>query len=422
MLDVLEAAEPGQIAAASTAGPVAVDRPSVAPKWRLRVDRLARTRSLLARTEAFGPVLVVAMVLVLIIGSGFSAQPGDPTVFVHFGRYFVNVLHPPPGAVIAPRTGYDGQYFWALAQDPLLLHGRTLATIPGYRLDRILYPAFAYALALGRVAAIPWTLLAVNVGAVLALTAAFGSYARRRGWSAWWALAVGLLPGLQFGVLGDLSGPLAMAFMLGGLMAWQQKQRWLAASLLSLAVLTREPMLLAVGAVGIEALAQWWARRHEPGALSQSARAVLPVLALPGAAFLAWQAYVYSRHAPGTLPPGSAFQWPLVSLLDQVGSAIRGGPSLSDVWDLAYLAAIAAGIAAAFRLIRDGVTAPAVAALLFGLLVLVLPFGSDWGYARETAPLFAALLLGGLERANRPAVAVCVAVGCLGALIPFTVA
>jgi hypothetical protein len=376
----------------------------------------------LGRTQAFGPVLVVAMVLVLIIGAGFSARPGDPTVFVHFGRDFVNLTHPPPGAVIAPRTGYDGQYFWALAQDPLLLHSRTVATIPGYRLDRIVYPALAYALATGHVAAIPWTLLAVNVGAVLALTAVFATYARRRGWSAWWALAVGLLPGLLLGTLADLAGPLAVTFMLGGLMAWESKKRWLAAGLLSLAVLTREPMLLAVAAIAIEAAAHWWTRRREPGALSRSMRAVLPVLALPVAAFLAWQAYVYSRHAPGTLPPGSAFQWPLVSLLDQASSAVGGGPTRSDVWDLAYLAAIAAGIVAAFRLIRQGITAPAVAALLFGLMVLVLPFGSDWGYTRETAPLFAVLLLGGLGSRTRPAIAVCVTVGGLGALIPFMIA
>jgi hypothetical protein len=421
-LDVLDAAEPAQIAAASTAGPVALARPSVSPKWRIGIGPLARARSLLARTEAFGPVLVVSMVLVLIIGAGFSARPGDPTVFVHFGRDFVSVLHPPTGAVIAPRTGYDGQYFWALAQDPLLLHSRTVAAIPGYRLDRIVYPALAYALAVGRVNAIPWTLLAVNVGAVLALTAAFGSYARRRGWSAWWALAVGLLPGLQFGILGDLGGPLAVTFMLGGLMAWERKQRWLAAGLLTLAVLTREPMLLAVAAIAIEAVVQWWGRRHEPGALSRSARAVLPAVALPGAAFLAWQAYVSSRHAPGTLPPASAFQWPLVSLLDQATGTVRGGPSLSNVWDLAYLAAIGAGIAAAFKLIRRGISAPAVAAVLFGVLVLILPYGTDWGYARETAPLFAVLLLGGLDRAARPAIAVCLAVGGLGALIPFMVA
>lgn len=423
MLDVWDAADPRQLAAGTAAGSAAVDRGSVTAGWpeRAGAKLMPRAQSVLVRTQAIGPVLVVAAVLAMILGAGFLAGRGNPTVFVHFGHQFVRATQPPPGALIARGTGYDGQYFWTLARDPLLLHGRTLAALPGFRLQRILYPALAYALAGGRADLIPWTLLAVNVIAVLGLTAAFARYARGRGRSGWWALAVGLLPGLQFATLADLSGVLAIALTLGGLMAWEGERRWAAAGLLAFAVLTREAMLLAVAAIAVDAGARWWPRRRDRDALRRSARLVWPALALPVAAFLSWQAYIRLRQAPSSLPPISAFQWPLVSLMRQAGQLFAGRPTVSNLWDLAYLVAILTGIVAAFALVRRRISAPAVAAVLFGLMVPILSLSSEWGYTRESTPLFASLLLGGLAGRMRPAIRVCVVVAALGAVIPFVI-
>ncbi|HEX8977583.1 MAG TPA: hypothetical protein VF781_13825 [Solirubrobacteraceae bacterium] len=423
MLDVWDAPE-AQIAPGSAATAAALDRASVTLGWLERpgLGLATRARSVLVRTQAFGPVLVVASVLAMILAAGFLAGRGNPTVFVHFGSQYVGATHPPRGAVIVRGSGYDGQYFWALARDPLLLHHRTAAQVPSFRLQRIVYPALAYVLAAGRADALPWTLLAINVMTVLGLTAAFARYARGRGESGWWGLAVGLLPGLQFATLADLSGVLAVALTLGGLMAWERERRWTASGLLATAALTREAMLLAVAAIAIEAIAQWWPRRRAPGALRRSTQAVWPVLALPATAFLTWQAYLHLRQAPSALPPLSAFQWPVLSLMRQAGRLLAGGLTVSNLWDLAYLAAILAGIVAAVGLVRRRLTAPAVAAVLFGLMMLILSFGSDWGYTRESAPLFATLLMGGLASRMRPAIAICVTVAALGVVIPFVVA
>jgi hypothetical protein len=384
---------------------------------------LSRARVVLARTQTFGPALVVAMVLGLAVGPGVAAFRGNPTGFVRFGREFVPVTHPPAGAVIDRWTGYDGQYFWVLALDPLLARHRTVAAFSdqGFRLGRIGYPALAYALAGGQEDAVPWSLLAVNVIAVLALTLAFAVHAQRRGWSGWWALGVGLLPGLLFVTMGDLSGAVAVAFMLGGLMACERDRRWLAAGLLGAAGLTREPMLLAVVAVAVEAGARWWPVRRSPGALRRTVGAVWPVLVIPAVVFLAWRGYVQVRLGSGTMPPATAFELPMFGLLRQIPGALQGGLTVTGIWDLAYLAGIFAGIGAALALVRRTLSAPAVAAALFGLVLLVLPFGSDWGYARESTPMFAALLLAGLGTRTRPAITVGVAVSVLGALVPLMV-
>jgi hypothetical protein len=131
---------------------------------------------------------------------------------------------------------------------------------------------------------------------------------------------------------------------------------------------------------------------------------------------------VHLRYGRGTTAPGTAFQTPFTGLFDEAQGALAGHLNAANVWDLAYLALIVGGIGAAGVLPRLGITAPAVAALLFGLVLLVLTFGNDWSYTRLSAPLFAALLFGGLERRTRPALAVCSAVAALGALVPFVLA
>jgi len=61
-----------------------------------------------------------------------------------------------------------------------------------------------------------------------------------------------------------------------------------------------------------------------------------------------------------------------------------------------------------------------VAALLFALSLLVLKFGDPWSYSRLSAPMFAALLIAGLLRRDRPALAISVAGAVLTLVMPFT--
>jgi hypothetical protein len=381
-----------------------------------------RLSAWLSATDAFGPALIVALVLGLLVIPGLAIYRGNPTGFVRFGREWAGDIRPPPGAVVETKTGYDGQFFWAQAQDPLLLRDRTVAAFKhaGFRLGRVAYPALAYVLAAGWPSAIPWTLLAINALMILGVTIAFSQYARRRGWSGWWGLAVGLLPGFMFATLGDLSDVLAVASMLGGLMMWQQRRRWPAAGLLTLAVLAREPMLLAAAAVAVDACVGAW-RSHRHGSLRVAISSLWPAAAVPVLAFGAWQAYVHVRYGGSTADPASAFQPPFVGIVDEVRRALGNGPAVSSAWDLAYLALMLAGLGAAVALVRRSVSAPAIAACLFAISLLVLTFGNDWSYTRLSAPLFACLLLGGLERRVRAAIGVCVAVAALGALVPFAI-
>jgi hypothetical protein len=383
----------------------------------------------LARLE-HGPVLVVAVVLALAVGHSLAVAGGNATGLVRFGSDYRRSTQPPAGAVVAAGAGYDGQYFWALARDPLLFHDGTVHDFrgAGFRLQRVAYPALAFVLAAGQVDALPWCLLGVNVLAVLAITGALARYARRRGWSPWWALAVGLLPGVTVATIGDMSDALATSLMLGGLMLWRSRRPWAAATLLAAATVAREAMVLAVVAIGAEmALRAVTARRPRTvfGAgreVSPGVQAAWPVMVVPAVVFAGWQIYLRIRF-PGSLSaPASAYQAPFTALYLEARHALRSGPALGALWDLAYLSLMMAGIGASLRLSWRSPSAYRIAALLFGLSLLVLTFGSDWSYTRLSAPMFAALLLAGLEAGDRTALIICSGVAALGLVGPLVLA
>ena len=368
-------------------------------------------------------MLAITVLFAIVIAGRLDTYHGNATGFVLFGKRWVQFTQPPRAALINSPDGYDGQFFYIQAKDPLLLHDSTVAGFRGaneaFRMQRVAYPALAWLLAAGQRSAIPWSLLAINILAVLGITGAFAFYARRRGWSGWWALAVGLLAGFLTATLRDLSDPLAVAGMLGGLMMWQRGRQWWAGGLLTLAVLAREPMILAV--VAIAADTAWRSLRpgHAPRALSQAVRDVWPAVILPATAFVAWQAYVDVRYGGNAASTSLAFLPPFEGLIDEVRHALAAPSRRSTAWDLGYLSLMAAGIAAAIALVWQKVTVAGLAALLFGLSLLVLVFGDPWSYTRLSAPMFAALLLAGLEQRHRVALAICVAGAAMTAVVPF---
>ncbi len=375
------------------------------------------------RLDLLAPVIAVAVLFAIVVGNRLATYHGNATGFILIGQHFVGVVAPPHGALIKSPVGYDGQFFYLQAKDPLLLHDSTIgafrASQQPFRMQRMAYPTLSYLLAAGQRGAIPWSMLVVNVLVVLLITVAFGAYARARGWSGWWSLGIGLMSGLLSATLRDLSDPLAVATMLAGVMLWQRGRRWWAAGLLSVAVLAREPMLLAMVAIAADAAIRWWRGRGVPGTALGIVREVWPVVVVPTVVFGAWQLYVTARYGGSVSSPSSAFLPPFVGLIDEVRHAVSD-PSLRDqVWDLTYLALMAAGILASLWLVWRRATAAGVTALLFGLSLLVLVFGDPWSYTRLSAPMFAVLLLAGLEQRSRPALLVCVAAAAMTVLMPF---
>jgi hypothetical protein len=376
----------------------------------------ARSRAHVALTVA-----VVGGTLALMIGGRLVASLGNLTGFVEFGLHFAPLVHPPSGALIGSPFGYDGQFFYLQGLDPLLLHNSTVAAMraasAGFRMQRLGYPALAFLLAGGQPDAMPFALLALNVLVLLGLTAALACYLERRGRSGLWAVPVALMPGMLLPVLRDLSDPLATASLLAGVLCWRDRRRGAAALALTVAVLTREVMIVALPALALDA----WLRGPPGGGIPTAARRLVanawPALALPALAFVAWQAYVSSRYG-GLLGTAGAGP-PLINLINEVRGSAHTGSVPYAAWDTTYVLLIVLGVLAALRGARLQPTALNLCACALSVGVLLPTLGDLWADTRLSAPVFVLLLLDGLERRDRRSLWVACAAAAMSVLVPF---
>src|SRR2546430_5783840 len=130
---------------------------------------------------------------------------------VNSQRHASSVIKPDPAYPTESASGYDGQFFYYLALDPV--NARYYMDASTYRYTRILYPLVARALALGRPDLIPVTLFLVNWLALAGGTLAVATWLKRRGLSPWFALLYGFYPGLQFALARDLSEVMAYSLV-----------------------------------------------------------------------------------------------------------------------------------------------------------------------------------------------------------------
>jgi len=195
--------------------------------------------------------------------------------FVHIGSDFLSAAH--TSDVIRPSLGaqntfgYDGQYYFALAADPV--HARDyMGGNAGVVYSRAFYPAVSRGVSFGSVAALPYAMLVVNLLAVLAGTVAVALWFVKRGFTPWPALLYGLFPGLVVSSFRDLTEPLAFGLAAVAALAFDRtrtRRLMLSALLFAHAVLTRET-IVPFALAGAAALAfddrrrvqsdRWWSR------------------------------------------------------------------------------------------------------------------------------------------------------------------
>ncbi len=155
--------------------------------------------------------------------------------FVFEGAYYTE--HDPNAPV-----GYDGQFAYAIAVNPL--GAAPLLDDPAYRYQRILYPMLARAMALGRPELVPWTLIGLNVLALAMGAELLGQHLLRRGLRPWYGLLFVLWVGQWFSLRFDLQEPLSLALALAALAFLDRNHVWLAAVTFGLGGLAKDMALL----------------------------------------------------------------------------------------------------------------------------------------------------------------------------------
>jgi len=174
--------------------------------------------------------LYAAFLCLFSIIHGYSALD-----FVHLGTYWAE--HKRPGTV-----GYDGQFYYQLARDPLGAQA-FMDNVP-YRYQRLVFPLVVRVLSLGQVDLIPYMLLLVNFLSIVLSVEIVSRLLVKHGLSPWFSLAVGLYYGQTASLVFDTSEPFAYLLVCIGLLLLEKEHLTWAALLMGLAMLSRETAIL----------------------------------------------------------------------------------------------------------------------------------------------------------------------------------
>lgn len=278
-----------------------------------REDSAARARqpALVLRSS-----LLVASVVLVVNGLWvltYLATGHQARDFIHIGQEFIT--RNPTSPVIRfdstyhgyTRVGYDGQFFYFMALDPV--NAWHYIDSPNYRYTRILYPTAARLLAVGRADLVPYTLIAINLLAIAGGTLAVAAWLKRHRFSPWLALLYGFYPGLFVSLQRDLSEPLSFALVAVGIYLFDvgNRQRILWPGIVfALALLAREATAVFPVVYGVTLLFQGEGPpRHRlrvnwPDATSFLALALLPLVSYK-AFLLIWLGSLGLRLE--TIPP-----------------------------------------------------------------------------------------------------------------------
>lgn len=250
----------------------------------------------LARAGPIWGVLVVAVVFGAFVLAKLAVHHFDPSYFVMTNEAFCDVRATPPELTVPTKDqgGFDGQFYYRIALAPTsfraLDHGIRI-DLPSQRHQRILYPAVAHVLALGKSQLVLWTLIGANFGAALVLAWLACSLSQSSGWAALMGLVVPLYAGFVFSLARDLTEIFAATFLVAAILALRREKRGLAPLWMSLAILSRETTLIFAGAV-LFADARAVLKREK------KIHQLIPSL-VPIGVYLTWQAWL--AHAYGQL-------------------------------------------------------------------------------------------------------------------------
>jgi hypothetical protein len=235
------------------------------------------------------PWHIVGLVALAYVALTLARYGGNPVQFALVGTRY------DPG-VAGGTWGYDGQFAYQIARDPL--GASRFLDVPAYRYQRILYPLGAWTLAVGQGALIPWTLIAINWLALVAGTRFTEDILAGRGTSRWYALGYGLFGGLMMAVRLDLTEPLAYALAQAAVLSYERGRWRSAAGWLALAALAKETTLLvAAGFLLSFALSRRW-------------RSLIEWAVIVGVPFAAWQVILRVELGAWGIGSGGALATP----------------------------------------------------------------------------------------------------------------
>lgn len=303
-----------------------------------------------------------------------------------------------PDVTIYAETGHDGQFYYAIARDPLASGpAPDLLALPTYRYVRIGYPLLAGGFGtFSPEVTVAGMLVLALAGFGMTVVATY-RLAWRAGLPSWVApVAAASLPAL-LSVRFLMADALALGLGLLGVLWFLEGRDRAAVIVLALAALTKETyVLLPLAMAASVAHADW---RSSDGASithanylsSDARRRALWYLLVPALPLAMWTGFVLMRLGWGNSP--NALAWPFVGIVESIARWDQA-PGREILFAVVALAALLAAVAAVV-LLRDRQWAWLVlpwAALLVISSDLVWAFGNN--ALRVAAPLWTFGVLG----------------------------
>jgi hypothetical protein len=306
-----------------------------------------------------------------------------------------------PSVLLLDNGGYDGQFMYYTAFDPLMRAFRDNPTryrdvvdaVP-YRFGRIGFGLLTRVLSGGRAPFYPATMMWLILFSLLTLSFVLATMARSVHVTPLVGALVVLVPGFWQSMQAALPEPVAAAALVGGIAAAARARPVLAGILFAVSLLIRETgVVMVCCAVGAMALSGKWRTALFVGSL-----ALGPVLA--------WRVYVGWTLFPdwglkGFWDQPADLGWPFAGfghLWQAIGSGdYFGGNAYMARAGIAYPLLLVAALGVASALALTAPSAVNVAALCYALIAVSLNFGMIWVHVgngqRGTYEVFLALAL-----------------------------
>jgi len=237
-------------------------------------------------------VLLYVLFILIKVGAGNF----DVSRLIIAGDRFVNesaLTH--PIYVLKHSDGYDGQFYYRLALNPLtherIQYGITLDH-PEVRSQRILYPATVWLLSLGNAYLIPYFLVILNIASLGVICWVSLLLCEQLGVRPEFGLLIPFYPGFVLSLVRDTAEIYAVLFAMCAVYAALNRKHVPAAMLAVAAILVRETTLFYLAGFGVAILlASIKRRKVDPS---------LWFYLVPPAVLILW--HLILLHAWGTLP------------------------------------------------------------------------------------------------------------------------
>lgn len=281
-------------------------------------------------------------------------------------------------------AGYDGQFYHYIAHDPFFTEGfAAYIDNPRVRYRRILLPALAFLLALGRQQWIDPSYYAVTLLFVFMGVYWTAAFASRGGYHPAWGLAFLLAPATLVS-LSRLTVDISLVALSVGYAVYSTEEpSWQLFLVLTLAPLARETGIILPTAYSLYSLSQFRIR---------TAAETVAVAAVP---CMGWWLFVDSRTSPDRI---NWISWPFRGLLHRIVTppiypappVIARTPLVADYLALAGL--VVAFCLCMWLLFRLAIDPIAIACFGFLALGMLLVYPDAWqettGFGRVFSPFF----------------------------------